>query len=171
MQILPINIKGLAGSVATLANWFISFVITMTANLLLTWSTGGLSTYPLPSLHASHCQKRSFIGSHRYLFVFNSLWQRTRNILYFISCYLNWNFSTCNRYIYHLHDCQCIHGGICEYLGSWDKGENLGRNSEFLQMRESVRFFFLIKKMPIWLVHFVEILHNVRTDVKFFCLA
>jgi SP family facilitated glucose transporter-like MFS transporter 8 len=42
MQILPVNIKSLAGSVATLANWLISFLVTMTANLLLDWSTGGL---------------------------------------------------------------------------------------------------------------------------------
>ncbi|EOX91081.1 Major facilitator superfamily protein isoform 4 [Theobroma cacao] len=42
-EILPINIKGLAGSVATLANWMTSWAITMTANLLLTWSGGGLS--------------------------------------------------------------------------------------------------------------------------------
>ena len=45
MQILPVNSKGLAGSVATLANWFTSWVVTMTANLLLEWSTGGLSLY------------------------------------------------------------------------------------------------------------------------------
>ncbi|XP_054809922.1 sugar transporter ERD6-like 6 isoform X3 [Prosopis cineraria] len=43
-EILPINIKGLAGSVATLANWLCSFLITMTANLLLTWSSGGTFT-------------------------------------------------------------------------------------------------------------------------------
>lgn len=43
-EILPINIKGLAGSVATLSNWFFSFVVTMTANLLLTWSSGGTFT-------------------------------------------------------------------------------------------------------------------------------
>ena len=42
-QILPVNIEGLAGSVATLANWLTSWAITMTANLLLTWSGGGLS--------------------------------------------------------------------------------------------------------------------------------
>ncbi|RWW59205.1 hypothetical protein BHE74_00033873 [Ensete ventricosum] len=41
LQILPINIKSLAGSVATLANWLTSFGITMTANLLLNWSSGG----------------------------------------------------------------------------------------------------------------------------------
>lgn len=41
LQILPVNIKGLAGSIATLANWFTSWVITMTANLLLNWSDGG----------------------------------------------------------------------------------------------------------------------------------
>ncbi|KAG9449656.1 hypothetical protein H6P81_009621 [Aristolochia fimbriata] len=40
-EILPVNIKGLAGSVATLANWLTAWVITMTANLLLTWSNGG----------------------------------------------------------------------------------------------------------------------------------
>ncbi|XP_021600270.1 sugar transporter ERD6-like 6 isoform X2 [Manihot esculenta] len=42
-EILPINIKGLAGSVATLSNWLLSFVVTMTANLLLNWSSGGLA--------------------------------------------------------------------------------------------------------------------------------
>uniref|UniRef100_A0A2P2LFF2 Sugar transporter ERD6-like 6 n=1 Tax=Rhizophora mucronata TaxID=61149 RepID=A0A2P2LFF2_RHIMU len=47
-EIFPINMKGLAGSFATLANWFTSWVITMTANLLLNWSTGGL--YSLLSL-------------------------------------------------------------------------------------------------------------------------
>ncbi|KAF8083964.1 hypothetical protein N665_0742s0013 [Sinapis alba] len=44
IQILPVNIKGLAGSIATLANWFFSWVITMTANLLLAWSSGGTFT-------------------------------------------------------------------------------------------------------------------------------
>ncbi|XP_057470347.1 sugar transporter ERD6-like 6 [Actinidia eriantha] len=43
-EILPINIKGLAGSVATLANWFFAWVVTMTANLLLNWSPGGTFT-------------------------------------------------------------------------------------------------------------------------------
>ncbi|OMO87585.1 General substrate transporter [Corchorus capsularis] len=43
-EILPINIKGLAGSVATLSNWFFAWVITMTANLLLNWSSGGTFT-------------------------------------------------------------------------------------------------------------------------------
>ncbi|XP_042026501.1 sugar transporter ERD6-like 6 isoform X3 [Salvia splendens] len=40
-EILPVSIKSLAGSVATLANWFSASVVTMTANLLLTWSSGG----------------------------------------------------------------------------------------------------------------------------------
>ncbi|XP_057770039.1 sugar transporter ERD6-like 6 [Salvia miltiorrhiza] len=40
-EILPISIKSLAGSVATLANWLSASVVTMTANLLLTWSSGG----------------------------------------------------------------------------------------------------------------------------------
>ncbi|KAL5557298.1 hypothetical protein UlMin_039534 [Ulmus minor] len=43
-EILPVNIKGLAGSVATLANWLTSWVITMTANLLLNWNSGGAFT-------------------------------------------------------------------------------------------------------------------------------
>ncbi|KAG8377799.1 hypothetical protein BUALT_Bualt08G0071200 [Buddleja alternifolia] len=43
-EILPVKIKGLAGSVATLLNWFCSWVITMTAPLLLTWSSGGTFT-------------------------------------------------------------------------------------------------------------------------------
>ena len=40
-QILPVSIKGLAGSVATMANFLTSWGITMTANLLLGWSSGG----------------------------------------------------------------------------------------------------------------------------------
>ncbi|XP_050909748.1 sugar transporter ERD6-like 6 [Lathyrus oleraceus] len=42
-EILPINIKGLAGSFATLANWFFSWLVTLTTNLLLDWSSGGVS--------------------------------------------------------------------------------------------------------------------------------
>ncbi|KAM0967793.1 hypothetical protein ACFX13_016538 [Malus domestica] len=52
-EILPINIKGLAGSIATLANWFTAWVVTMTANLLLEWSSGGTFTiYMLVSAFA-----------------------------------------------------------------------------------------------------------------------
>ncbi|KQK04651.1 sugar transporter ERD6-like 4 [Brachypodium distachyon] len=40
-EILPVNIKSLAGSVATLANWMTSWLITMTASLMLSWSNGG----------------------------------------------------------------------------------------------------------------------------------
>ncbi|GMH04162.1 hypothetical protein Nepgr_006001 [Nepenthes gracilis] len=43
-EILPINIKGLAGSTATLANWFFAWVVTLTANMLLSWSGGGTFT-------------------------------------------------------------------------------------------------------------------------------
>lgn len=40
-EILPINIKGLAGSIATLANWFVAWIVTMTANIMLSWNSGG----------------------------------------------------------------------------------------------------------------------------------
>ncbi|KAI3407457.1 uncharacterized protein J3R85_020976 [Psidium guajava] len=43
-EILPANIKGLSGSLATLANWTTTWVITVTANLLLDWSAGGTFT-------------------------------------------------------------------------------------------------------------------------------
>ncbi|KAI5389798.1 hypothetical protein KIW84_075197 [Lathyrus oleraceus] len=43
-EILPINTKGLAGSFATLANLFFSWLVTLTANLLLDWSSGGTFT-------------------------------------------------------------------------------------------------------------------------------
>ncbi|KAI6688254.1 hypothetical protein NL676_025082 [Syzygium grande] len=43
-EILPMNIKGLGGSTATLANWFVAWLVTMTANLLLHWSAGGTFT-------------------------------------------------------------------------------------------------------------------------------
>ncbi|CAF2140113.1 unnamed protein product, partial [Brassica napus] len=57
-EILPVNIKGLAGSIATLANWFFSWLITMTANLLLAWSSGGFSL-SLSLFFFSLCQHRS----------------------------------------------------------------------------------------------------------------
>ncbi|XP_071912707.1 sugar transporter ERD6-like 6 [Coffea arabica] len=40
-EILPVNIKSLGGSVATLFNWLTASAVTMTANLLLTWSSAG----------------------------------------------------------------------------------------------------------------------------------
>ncbi|KAD4888441.1 hypothetical protein E3N88_20514 [Mikania micrantha] len=40
-EILPVNIKSLAGSVATLFNWLAASIVTMTAPLLLNWSSGG----------------------------------------------------------------------------------------------------------------------------------
>eukprot|EP01018_Ginkgo_biloba_P008197 Gb_25441 [translate_table: standard] len=40
-EILPVNVKGLAGSIATLANWLSSWVVTMTVNMLLEWSSAG----------------------------------------------------------------------------------------------------------------------------------
>lgn len=43
-EILPVSIKSLAGSVATLCNWLSAWIITMTAPLLLTWSSGGTFT-------------------------------------------------------------------------------------------------------------------------------
>ncbi|KAK7262864.1 hypothetical protein RJT34_30445 [Clitoria ternatea] len=43
-EILPPNIKGFAGSVATFMNWFSASVITLTANLLLNWSSAGTFT-------------------------------------------------------------------------------------------------------------------------------
>lgn len=45
-QILPVNIKSLAGSVATLANWLTAWAITMTASLMLNWSSGGFFLFP-----------------------------------------------------------------------------------------------------------------------------
>ncbi|XP_066361678.1 sugar transporter ERD6-like 4 isoform X2 [Miscanthus floridulus] len=40
-EILPVSIKSVAGSFATLANWLTCFGVTMTANLLLSWSAAG----------------------------------------------------------------------------------------------------------------------------------
>ncbi|XP_050228088.1 sugar transporter ERD6-like 6 [Mercurialis annua] len=43
-EILPVNIKSLSGSVATLANWLTSWLVTMTANFLLSWTSAGTFT-------------------------------------------------------------------------------------------------------------------------------
>lgn len=47
-EILPSNVKGFAGSVATLGNWLASFAVTMTINIMLEWSSTG--TFVLYSL-------------------------------------------------------------------------------------------------------------------------
>lgn len=57
MQIFPINIKGLAGCVATLFNWLSAWVVTMSANLLLTWSPGGLP-FCLPLINNAITQQK-----------------------------------------------------------------------------------------------------------------
>ncbi|CDP07507.1 unnamed protein product [Coffea canephora] len=44
-EILPVKIKGLAGSVATLGNWLVGWAITMSTPLLLSWSDGGTFTF------------------------------------------------------------------------------------------------------------------------------
>eukprot|EP00262_Sarcandra_glabra_P016446 TRINITY_DN5362_c0_g4_i1.p1 TRINITY_DN5362_c0_g4~~TRINITY_DN5362_c0_g4_i1.p1 ORF type:complete len:106 (-),score=5.52 TRINITY_DN5362_c0_g4_i1:288-605(-) len=43
-ETLPVNMKGFAGSIATVINWLTSWVVTMTADLLLNWSPGGTFT-------------------------------------------------------------------------------------------------------------------------------
>ncbi|XP_034707895.1 sugar transporter ESL1-like isoform X7 [Vitis riparia] len=40
-EIYPINIKGAAGSVVTLSNWFFSWVVTYTFNYMFDWSSAG----------------------------------------------------------------------------------------------------------------------------------
>ncbi|XP_059438505.1 sugar transporter ERD6-like 7 [Corylus avellana] len=40
-EIFPINIKGRAGSLATLVNWFVAWLCSYTFNFLMTWSTYG----------------------------------------------------------------------------------------------------------------------------------
>lgn len=40
-EIYPINIKGVAGSLVTLSNWFFSWVVTYTFNYIFDWSPTG----------------------------------------------------------------------------------------------------------------------------------
>ncbi|KAF6171636.1 hypothetical protein GIB67_042151 [Kingdonia uniflora] len=44
-EIFPINVKGVAGSLATLVNWFGSWVVSYTFNYLMSWSSYGISFY------------------------------------------------------------------------------------------------------------------------------
>jgi hypothetical protein len=64
-----VNIKSLAGSVATLANWLTSSVITMSANLLLNWSSGGNS---ISVFSLSHTHTKAFLLVPWYS---DSIWQ------------------------------------------------------------------------------------------------
>ncbi|XAR58506.1 hypothetical protein NMG60_11013931 [Bertholletia excelsa] len=40
-EIFPINVKGVAGSIATLTNWFIAWLVSYTYNFLVSWSSYG----------------------------------------------------------------------------------------------------------------------------------
>jgi len=41
LQIFPVNIKGQAGSLATLTNWFGAWLCSYTFNFLMSWSSYG----------------------------------------------------------------------------------------------------------------------------------
>jgi SP family sugar porter-like MFS transporter len=41
VQIFPAYVKGVAGSVATLVNWFSAYIVTMIFNYMLLWSAAG----------------------------------------------------------------------------------------------------------------------------------
>jgi SP family facilitated glucose transporter-like MFS transporter 8 len=41
LQIFPVNIKGQAGSIATLVNWFGAWLCSYTFNFLMSWSSYG----------------------------------------------------------------------------------------------------------------------------------
>lgn len=40
-EVIPANVKGIAGSLATVLNWFSAWLVTLTFNILLTWSSPG----------------------------------------------------------------------------------------------------------------------------------
>ncbi|KAK8614607.1 hypothetical protein V6N13_068407 [Hibiscus sabdariffa] len=40
-EIFPINIKGVAGSLATLVNWFGAWAVSYSFNFLMSWSSSG----------------------------------------------------------------------------------------------------------------------------------
>jgi SP family facilitated glucose transporter-like MFS transporter 8 len=44
LQIFPAYVKGVAGSVATLVNWFSAYIVTMIFNYMLLWSAAGTET-------------------------------------------------------------------------------------------------------------------------------
>lgn len=46
-QILPVNVKALAGSLITLLNWFLSWITTFTFNFAFRWSATGISSFSL----------------------------------------------------------------------------------------------------------------------------
>jgi SP family sugar porter-like MFS transporter len=43
-EIFPAYVKGVAGSVATLVNWFSAYIVTMIFNYMLLWSAAGTET-------------------------------------------------------------------------------------------------------------------------------
>ncbi|KAL8152064.1 hypothetical protein V2J09_021872 [Rumex salicifolius] len=43
-EIMPVNIKGFGGSAATMTNFLVSWIVTLTANTMLAWSAGGTFT-------------------------------------------------------------------------------------------------------------------------------
>lgn len=41
-QIFPINVKGIAGSLVTVVNWFGTWIISYSFNFLMQWSSEGV---------------------------------------------------------------------------------------------------------------------------------
>uniref|UniRef100_A0A453J534 Major facilitator superfamily (MFS) profile domain-containing protein n=2 Tax=Aegilops tauschii subsp. strangulata TaxID=200361 RepID=A0A453J534_AEGTS len=111
-EILPVSIKSLAGSFATLANWLTSFGITMTANLLLSWSAGGShsSLFPLSSSRIMDPRHRPD-GDHFCLFTI-SLFLRGLSVY------------DLDRYLCVLHARERVHARVHNPLGAGDQGKN-----------------------------------------------
>ncbi|GKU86691.1 hypothetical protein SLEP1_g1183 [Rubroshorea leprosula] len=53
-EIFPINIKGVAGSLATLVTWFGAWAVSYSFNFLVEWSSyGKYSDYSFPYFHCN----------------------------------------------------------------------------------------------------------------------
>jgi hypothetical protein len=53
-QVFPINMKGSAGSIVSLVNWFSSWIVSYVFNFLMEWSSAGDASFsPLSSANFS----------------------------------------------------------------------------------------------------------------------
>ncbi|KAK4764681.1 hypothetical protein SAY86_025771 [Trapa natans] len=122
-EILPVSIKSLAGSVATFVNWLMAWAITMSANLLLSWSTGGLSS--ILKLLSIPRNSSSLICNDDYAHEFLG--------------------AILGRYFHNIHSAVILNGRIRVDVGPGDERQDTGRNTVILPLTQFNERFCTIR--------------------------
>lgn len=108
-QIFPINVKGVAGSLVTVVNWFGTWIISYSFNFLMQWSSEGDISHHVLLFH--YLTWDSFKSQE------SSGWIKLTLFL----CYF--------RHLFHLFSCRWFYNPIRCKAGAGNKGTDVGRNT------------------------------------------